>query len=235
MPPVANERLPTRLPYSADDDYLSSQLAARGPSPSPVPPCTPSPCPAVAPPQTLHSQRLIAPPVVPLAPRCPQRECCVPNRPGNIYGDDHYPVEQVRDSDHLRQWCDIVQEPSSSNRENEPELAPTMPGNLPSTPASPAPPALESDNEADVTQLCREGEVRLMVMVMSKAIPYRLDSAESKPLCEWTLRDIQTLTATAQEEWKATCQYKLDILHEHKVFEQVDTPKGHKVISCYFW
>ena len=76
-----------------------------------------------------------------------------------------------------------------------------------------------------------EGEVRLMTMLMSKAIPYRLESAESKPLREWTLRDFQTLLTVAQEEWKAACRCELDILCEHKVFELVDAPKGHKVIS----
>ena len=125
----------------------------------------------------------------------------------------------------------MVQELSSSNRDNELELAPIMPGNLPGTPASPALPALESDNEADVEWLCHEGGVRLMAMLMLNAIPYRLDSAETKPLCEWTLRDIQTLPAVAQEEWKAACRCKLDILHECRVFELVDASKGHKVIS----
>ena len=70
-----------------------------------------------------------------------------------------------------------------------------------------------------------------MTMLMSKAIPYRLDSAESKPLREWTLRDIQMLPIAAQEEWKAACRRELDILCERKVFELVDAPKGHKVIS----
>ena len=59
-----------------------------------------------------------------------------------------------------------------------------MPGNIPGTSTPPAPPALETDNEADIAQLCHEGGVRLMMMLMSKAIPYKLDSAESKPLCK---------------------------------------------------
>ena len=66
---------------------------------------------------------------------------------------------------------------------------------------------------------------------MSKAIPIKAVSAETKPICEWTYRDILKLPAAAQEEWKAACQHKLDILREHKVYELVDPPKGHKVID----
>ena len=66
---------------------------------------------------------------------------------------------------------------------------------------------------------------------MSKVIPHKADSAESKPLHEWTYKDIQMLPAAAQGEWKATCQHKLEMLHECKVYELVDLPKGHKIIS----
>ena len=52
----------------------------------------------MAPPQTLRSQRLVGPPVVPPAPRHSQRERRVPNRPGNVYGDNRHPVEQERDT-----------------------------------------------------------------------------------------------------------------------------------------
>ena len=66
---------------------------------------------------------------------------------------------------------------------------------------------------------------------MSKTIPIQAVSAETKPIHEWTYRDILKLPAVAQEEWEATCQCELDILCECKVYELVDPPKGHKVID----
>ena len=39
------------------------------------------------------------------------------------------------------------------------------------------------------------------------------------------------LPAAIQEEWKAACQCKLEMLHECKVYEVVDLPKGQNVIS----
>ena len=108
-----------------------------------------------------------------------------------------------------------------------------MPGNFPNTSLLPAPipTSGESDSEADVKQLCHEGEARLATFLMSKAIPYKADSTESKPFCEWTYKDIQMLPAAAQEEWKAAFRHELEMLREHKVYELVDLPKGQKVIS----
>ena len=71
----------------------------------------------------------------------------------------------------------------------------------------------------------------MAAFLMSKAISIQAVSAETKPICEWTYRDILKLPAAAQEEWKATCRCKLDILHERKVYELVDLPKGRKVID----
>ena len=79
--------------------------------------------------------------------------------------------------------------------------------------------------------LCHEGGADLAAFLMSKAIPIQAVSAETKPICKWTYRDILKLPVAAQEEWKAACQCKLDILHERKVYELVDLPKGHKVID----
>ena len=84
-----------------------------------------------------------------------------------------------------------------------------MPGNLPSTPIvppvhTPMPPTA-SDSEDDVEWLCCEGGAELAAFLMSKAIPIQAISAETKPICEWTYRDILKLPTAAQEEWKATC------------------------------
>ena len=127
-------------------------------------------------------------------------------------------------------WHDIIREPGPSHW-----LEPQMPGNLPGTPIAPPAhtptPPTTSDSEDDVEQLCCEGGVDLAAFLMSKAIPIQAVSAETKPICKWTYRDILKLSAAAQEEWKAACQFKLDILHKCKVYELVDPPKGHKVID----
>ena len=110
-----------------------------------------------------------------------------------------------------------------------------MPGNLPSTPIAPPAhtpiPPTASDSKDDVEQLCCEGGADLAAFLMSKAIPIQAISAETKPICKWTYRDILKLPAAAQEEQKAACQRKLDILCECKVYELVDPSKGHKVID----
>ena len=54
------------------------------------------------------------------------------------------------------------------------------------------------------------------------AIPIQAISAEIKPIHKWTYRDILKPSAVAQEEWKAACQCKLDILCKCKVYELVD-------------
>ena len=108
-----------------------------------------------------------------------------------------------------------------------------MPSNFPDTSALPAPTptSAKSDSKADIEQLCCEEEAGLATFLISKAISHKADSAESKPLREWTYKDIQTLPAAAQEEWKATCRCKLEMLQEHKVYELVDPPRRQKVIS----
>ena len=108
-----------------------------------------------------------------------------------------------------------------------------MPGNFSDTsmPPAPIPASAESDSKADIEQICQEGGAGLAAFLMSKAIPHKADSVESKPLYEWTYKDIQTLPAAAQEEWKAACQCELEMLRECKVYELVNPPKGQKVIS----
>jgi hypothetical protein len=66
---------------------------------------------------------------------------------------------------------------------------------------------------------------------MMKAIPQEAHTAEHKPLCEWTFKDIEILPLDQQKEWKIACQNELDILKKHNVLEIVDLPRGRKVIS----
>ena len=73
-------------------------------------------------------------------------------------------------------------------------------------------PPTTSDSKDDIEQLCCEGGVDLAAFLMLKAIPMQAVSAETKPICEWTYRDILKLPAAAQEEWKAACRHELDIL-----------------------
>ena len=204
-PPVAGECGPLRPPPPADDDdYRPRSPAARPPSPPPVPPHTPSPCPATPMPPALHKQRPAALPAIPPAPACPQCERRVPHQPSNVYGDDQYLVEQVKEIERKTCWHDIIGESRLSNW-----LEPQMPGNLPGTsiapPAHTPMPPTASDSEDDVEWLCSEGGADLAAFLMSKAIPIKAVSAETKPIHKWTYRDILKLPAAAQEEWKATC------------------------------
>ena len=129
----------------------------------------------------------------------------MPKWPDNAYSDKH-PVEQVKEIKCTKRWCDIIQEPGPSEQiPNGP--ASQMPGDFSNTSMPPAliSTSAESDSEADIEWLCHEEGAGLAAFLISKAIPHKADSAESKPLCEWTYKDIQTLPAAAQEEWKAAC------------------------------
>ena len=124
----------------------------------------------------------------------------VPKQPDNAYGDKH-PVEQVKEIECTKCWHDIVWKPGSS-RQIPDEPTSQMVGNFSDTSVlpTPIPTSAESDSEADVEQLCHEGGAGLAAFLMSKVIPHKADSAESKPLHEWTYKDIQMLPAAAQEE-----------------------------------
>ena len=163
------------------------------PSPRLAMPMPPAPC----------KQRLTAPPAIPPAPIHPQHERRVPHRPSNVYGDNRHPVEQVKEIECKSHWHDIIREPGPSHR---PE--PQMPGNLSSTPIAPPAhtpmPPTTSDSKDDIERLCCEGGADLAAFLMSKAIPIQAISAETKPIHEWTYRDILKLPAAVQEEWKAT-------------------------------
>ena len=198
-PPITGEHEPIRPLLPADnDDYRPRSPVAYPPSPSPIPPHTPSPCLAMP---------------MPPAPTCPQCECHVLHWPGNVYGDDQHLVKQVKEIECRSCWCDNIRKPGLSNR-----LKPQMPGNLPGTPIAPPAhtptPSTASDSKDYIKWLCHEGGAELAAFLMSKAIPIQAISAETKPIHKWTYRNILKLPAAAQEEWKATCQHKLDILYK---------------------
>ena len=205
IPSVAGECEPIRPPPPADDDaYQPGLPAACPPSPPPVPSHMPSPCLAMPMPPAPCKQRSAAPPAIPPAPTCPQHEHCVPHWPSNVYGDNQHLVEQVKEIECRSHRHDIIGEPGPSHW---PE--PQMPGNLPGTPVvppahTPIPPTT-SDSEDDIEWLCHKGGAELAALLMSKAIPIQAVSAETKPICKWTYRDILKLSAATQEQWKATC------------------------------
>ena len=191
MPPNAGEHVPIRSLPLVYDDHLPNQPAPQAPLPPPVPPPhIPSPHPGIPPPLTPRKLRPGAPPAIPPAPMHPTHTCWVPKWPDNAYGDKH-PIEQVKEIERTKRWHDIIQEPGPS-RQTPDEPTSQMPGDFPNTSAPPAPiPAsAESDSEADVKQLCYEGGAGLAAFLMSKAISHKADSAESKPLHEWTYKDI---------------------------------------------
>ena len=206
-PPAVGECEPLRPPPPADDDdYQPRSPAAHPPSPPPVPPHMPSPCPAMPMPPAPRKQRPTALPAIPPAPARPQCEHCVPHQPGNVYGDNQHLVEQVKEIECKLCWHDIIGEPGLPvSHQQEPQ----MPGNLPSTPIAPPAhtptPPTTSDSENDIEWLCREWRADLAAFLMSKAIPIQAVSAETKPIHNWTYRDILKLPAAAQEEWKAAC------------------------------
>ena len=74
----------------------------------------------------------------------------MPKWPDNAYGDKH-PVEQVKEIEHTKCWCDIVREPGPS-RQIPDEPASQMPGDFPNTSALPAtiPASAKSDSKADI-------------------------------------------------------------------------------------
>ena len=206
VPSNASEHVPIRPLPPAYDDHLPNHPAAQASLPPPVqPPCTPSPHLGIPPPLTPCKLRPGAPPVIHPAPMCPTCTCQVPKWPDNTYGDKHL-IEQVKEIKCTKCWHDIIQKPGPS-RQIPDEPASQMPGNFPNTSAPPAPipTSAKSDSKANVEQLCCEGGAGLAAFLMSKAILYKGDSAESKLLHEWTYKDIQTLPAAAQEEWKAIC------------------------------
>ena len=122
----------------------------------------------------------------PSAPMYPTCKYQVPKWPDNAYGDKHQ-VEQVKEIKCTKHWHDIVWKPGPS-RQVPDKPASQMPGNFSDTSVLLAPNSIsiEFDSKTDVKQLFHEGGAGLAAFLMSKAIPYKADSAKAKPLCEWT-------------------------------------------------
>ena len=55
-------------------------------------------------------------------------------------------------------------------------------------------------------------------------------NAEDSSLKEWAYRDLLKLPKECLNEWKAACEWELDILNGRHVFDLVECPKGWKVI-----
>ncbi|TFY59368.1 hypothetical protein EVJ58_g5820 [Rhodofomes roseus] len=80
-----------------------------------------------------------------------------------------------------------------------------------------------------MAQLCREGGVGLVNMLLAKALPLVDQDSPKSSVREWTFCDISKLPKEEQEKWKATCREELEALRKCGVYELVDCPKGCRV------
>ena len=92
-------------------------------------------------------------------PQCPQRDCRVPLRPGNVYGEHQHPVEQLRDIESASHWRQTVGEASRPPQTDTPDH---IPSGFPDTSATPS--------EEDVQKMCKEGGANLVCYLMDKAL-----------------------------------------------------------------
>jgi len=159
---------------------------------------------------------------------------------GNVYGKKH-PVEVEKDILRQRDWKKVVGEESSCpRRQNIPGGVP-VPDSVPyyssdeeggdgnesddsegETHESPS-----EEEEAIVSRLSREGGVSFLSFLVSKAVPVR----EEKEPKEWTYKDMIGLPAGQLEEWRAACQWEIEILTKRHVFDMVVRPRGCRVIK----
>ena len=108
-----------------------------------------------------------------------------------------------------------------------------MPNPTPSNvPAESAPSEEDAAEQAELllAQLCREGGVSLVELLLSKVLSTTDNGLPdgSSPR-EWTFHDILKLPKKELEKWMAACRNELEVLCKRKVYELVDHPKGHKV------
>jgi len=143
---------------------------------------------------------------IPARPQCERR---APLHPGNVYGEQQHPVEQLQDIESASQWRQTVGEASRPPQLDTPDH---IPGGFPNTSATPS--------EEDVQKMCEEGGANLVHFLMGKAL------TTCKPLYEsvhnWSYKDIACLPQAEQKLWRLACQEELNMLQKCKVFELVD-------------
>jgi hypothetical protein len=93
---------------------------------------------------------------------------------------------------------------------------------------------LQTDSESDIDDLlclAREGGVKFLNQLLTKAVPPDSETLDTANVQEWTFRDIIKMPKSTQQKWKQMCCEKLYSLHRCKVFELINPPKGCKVIK----
>ena len=202
--PAKDDDPKQEAPEAPEDELHHQQTPPCTPPPVPPPaPRTPSPArnpPPLAPPcpgRAEHRQNAQRPMVN--LPNCPQRERRVPVRPGNVYGERQYPVEQLQDIKNTSRWRQTVGEASQPPRPDSPD---NILGGFPDTSAMPS--------EDDVQKMCEEGGANLVQYLMGKALAVSDNQYEN--VRNWSYKDITRLPQAEQKHWRLACQEELDML-----------------------
>jgi len=144
----------------------------------------------------------------------------------NVYGKKH-PVEVKKDILRQRDWKKVVGEESSRPRQQNIPVGVPVPNSVPyyssdeeggdddgsndsegETREMLGSPSPSEDEGAVVSRLSPEGGVGFLSFLVSKAVPVR----EEKEPKEWTYKDMIGLPAGQLEEWRAACQWEIEIL-----------------------
>ena len=191
------------------------------------------------------------PPETPAAPvpRRSGRTVKIPKRPGNVYGDKH-PVQIEKEIAKPKAWRDIVGESSSRPRhavpakpivrpppapveDSEDEVHDSLEPSSSGESEKPLSEPSDSEEEAALARLCREGGAALSHFLLHKALVTGELSSETyeKPPKEWTYKDILVLPPNLLSDWRQACARELSTLQKRNVFELVRRPRGRKVIK----
>jgi len=178
--------------------------------------------------QVHDSENDAPPPEVPDIPaepplRCSGRTWIIPSRPDNVYGD-RTPTEIIWDVERQTYWKKTVE--GSSRTCNIPPVQLLQPD---SSVKRDSDDPLDDDEDA-LLKLQKEGGVRFILYLVSKAIPrHNNDLPSELNVQNWTFRDILCLPAAKQKEWKDACHEELESLRN--VYELVKPPPGRKAIK----
>src|ERR1700733_14823667 len=170
-------------------------------------------------------------------PRRSGRSRNIPNRPGNVYGEDRLPSDISRDIERAKYWKKTVgdKDPTSyRTRYNksfeEPSVAGPSSGVIQNAPSNNSENSTEMQGIQDETYLVRivnEGGNRLTQHLLNQAVCLSA-SADVVPT---QFRDILRLPKQQQQEWKSACRDELEALNDRQVYEIVDLPPGRKTIK----
>jgi len=163
---------------------------------------------------------------VPVPLRRSGRQRKVPTRPGNVYGDGRHPTEIEKDVQRERTWTRMTDPtPGPSETPMPGEFDPSVPSEAPQKDNE------EEDEVDEILRLTREGGVKILDYLLTKAVPHDPESPDTANIREWNFRDILKMPSESQKEWKQACREELESLRRRKVFELVDPPKNRKIIK----